>query len=72
VLGNKRVGRVNGSLEMSSQAVTLHDPKHDPKSLSSLFQRVWPSMLIILGLVATAAWTGALLYGAVALVEMAL
>jgi hypothetical protein len=44
----------------------------DPISPSSLFQRVWPSALLILALVVTLAWTALLGYGFVALVRMAL
>jgi hypothetical protein len=53
---------------MSSEAVK----SHDPKSLSSLFQSVWPATLLVLGLGATVAWTSLLGYGLVKLAEMAL
>jgi hypothetical protein len=43
----------------------------EPISSSSLFQRVWPSALLILGLVVSVGWTALLGYGFVELVEMA-
>jgi hypothetical protein len=44
----------------------------DPTRPSTLIQRAWPSVLLILGLGISLAWTALLGYGFVALVEMAL
>lgn len=44
----------------------------DPKSASTLFQRVWPVAILILGAGITVAWTAFLGYGTLVLAQMAL
>jgi hypothetical protein len=54
---------------MALQLPLALDPIRSP---SSRFQRVWPPAILILGLMAIAAWMVLLGYGLVGLVEMAL
>jgi hypothetical protein len=54
---------------MALQVSLALDPITPP---SSRFWRVWPQAILILGLMATAAWTVLLGYGLVELIEVVL
>lgn len=53
--------------------ITIHRPAHETRALQDRpVHRIWPSVVIALGLALTAAWVCLLGYGLVLLVEAAI